>query len=225
MTPYATNYAWTAFLVAVAIALLWIAFRLVRKDREADDFATPLPRIDDVTELLGLATALTPRPYFTHHHGEQKDESGISAVVPWRTAKQRLARLRVALPAGYVAYLTDPVFSRNYQSYETVELVIAPGRDPFDIARRGRTDAVNHELATEDIIARLRAIDEQFGIDPYLADADTVGFVLRRVPEDLPAFAQRLYDFCPDIVDQGAGSLEALAAGIGRTRDVILWWA
>jgi hypothetical protein len=36
--------------------------------------------------------------------------------------------------------------------------------------------------------------------------------------------AADMYEFCPDIVEHGTGSMEGLATEIGRTRRVWLWW-
>ena len=40
----------------------------------------------------------------------------------------------------------------------------------------------------------------------------------------MKAFANEVYEFCPDIVDQGVGDVEKLAAGIAATKEVYLWW-
>ncbi len=56
------------------------------------------------------------------------------------------------------------------------------------------------------------------------AETDTVEFNLDRDPPDLAAFAADLYRFCPDIVDQGVGSVEELAVSIKITGAVELWW-
>jgi hypothetical protein len=45
-----------------------------------------------------------------------------------------------------------------------------------------------------------------------------------REPADWSAFARELYDFCPDIVEQGAGAVEELEAAIRELRQVLLWW-
>jgi hypothetical protein len=38
------------------------------------------------------------------------------------------------------------------------------------------------------------------------------------------AFAREVYAFCPDVVDQGTGAVEALAAEMSRTNTLYLWW-
>ena len=87
-----------------------------------------------------------------------------------------------------------------------VELVVAPGRDQFDILRTAKTDGTNYDMENEAIVAVLRAWDREFGVDIWQAETDTVQLRLKSVPRNLPAFAQRGYKFCPDSVDQGVGS-------------------
>ena len=40
-------------------------------------------------------------------------------------------------------------------------------------------------------------------------------------PDDL---AKRIHAFCPDIVDQGVGSVDALAEELPNTDQLVLWW-
>ena len=56
------------------------------------------------------------------------------------------------------------------------------------------------------------------------ANTDTVIAQLKSVPADLDAFAADVYDFCPDIVDQGVGSVDALKTELRKTRLLYLWW-
>ena len=37
-------------------------------------------------------------------------------------------------------------------------------------------------------------------------------------------FAKEVYTFCPDVVDQGVGSIEALEEAIKEMHGVWLWW-
>lgn len=43
-------------------------------------------------------------------------------------------------------------------------------------------------------------------------------------PADLEGFAQEVYRFCPDIVDQGTGSVSGLEDEVGKTQTLFLWW-
>jgi len=37
-------------------------------------------------------------------------------------------------------------------------------------------------------------------------------------------FAKEMYKVCPDIVDQGTGSIEALAEEMKKTKRLFFWW-
>ena len=80
----------------------------------------------------------------------------------------------------------------------------APG-DPFARIRRAGTAAPNYDLDTADIIARLTAWQATCSFAVVNAEADAVEIAFTTLPPDMDAFARELYDFCPDLVDQGTG--------------------
>jgi len=41
---------------------------------------------------------------------------------------------------------------------------------------------------------------------------------------NLKSLSHEMYEFCPDVVDQGAGSVEELERGIKLTNSFYLWW-
>ena len=110
------------------------------------------------------------------------------------------------------------------EKHDGVEVVLGKGKDQFDIVRLARTDACNYDLFAEDIIQRLEKYHHSFGIDIFHAETDTIEFDLIGFPTDLAAFAKDLFDFCPDIVLQGVGTVEALEEAIADTGKVYLWW-
>lgn len=83
---------------------------------------------------------------------------------------------------------------------------------------------MNYDIDTDAIVAELRASDREFGIDIWQAETDTIQLRLKSMPRNLPALAQRVYKFCPDIVDQGVGDVKALAREIEKTKLIMLWW-
>ena len=42
--------------------------------------------------------------------------------------------------------------------------------------------------------------------------------------QEMQSFAQEMYEFCPDIVEQGTGSIEELIEEIKETKKLALWW-
>ena len=53
---------------------------------------------------------------------------------------------------------------------------------------------------------------------------DWVEAEFKKQPEDMLGFAQEVYKFCPDVVDQGTETVPALAAEMKRTNTLYLWW-
>lgn len=73
-------------------------------------------------------------------------------------------------------------------------------------------NGTNHDLDTNAIVERLMQWDERFGI--HLVDVRTDGsFTVQfdRLDEDVEPFAREIYEFCPDIVDQGFGEMNEAA--------------
>ena len=154
-------------------------------------------------------------------HLQDQDEPDLQSGE--RMAIGCLAMIRNELPAGYVAFMgTTSWLGEDRKS--GIELVIGPGSCQFDILRHARTDACNYELQTEDIIRKLQDYDEQFGIDIFHAESDLVEFDLKTEPPDPETLAEDLYEFCPDLIDQGVGDLNDLAEELIHTRRISLWW-
>jgi hypothetical protein len=185
----------------------------------------PVP--ETITKLLARHAGTPVRPYSTFDFGRARYAGAASAVVRGDAAEveSRLRRLRGDLPPGWIAYLgTSNFLGEGKWPEGSIELVIAPGSGQLDILRIARTDAVNYDLRTEALVRALSAWDRSWGIDILRAETDTIEFALTRMPDDLAAFAREVYALCPDVVDQGAGTIEALQQEIAARRRVFLWW-
>ena len=71
--------------------------------------------------------------------------------------------------------------------------------------REAKTGAPNYGLDTEDIIGRLRQWQARCEFTVTGAERDAVDLKFETLPQDMDAFAKELYEFCPDLVDQGTG--------------------
>jgi hypothetical protein len=79
--------------------------------------------------------------------------------------------------------------------------------DAFALIREAGTNAGNYDLDTEDIINHLKQWQSLCSFTVTGAKHDTVDIEFATLPADMDAFAQDLYDFCPDLVDQGTGCM------------------
>jgi Domain of unknown function (DUF4253) len=75
----------------------------------------------------------------------------------------------------------------------------------FEILREHGTSAPSYEMDTDDIIATLSKWDTECGITVSEVGADRFMIQLQILPTDLDGFANELYAFCPNIVEQDFG--------------------
>jgi len=105
------------------------------------------------------------------------------------------------------------------------ELVcVLKSADKYDILRAFVTNGTNYDIDTEQIINKLTEWDKKYGIDIIGADGDWVEAKFDKLPQDTRKFAEEVYKFCPDAVEQNTGSIEALEYYIKTDKSVFLWW-
>ena len=109
---------------------------------------------------------------------------------------------RELLPAGYLPFLIDRTFP--FQDRPDV-IAVLPDTDPLAPVRFCGTDAGNYDRSHYDILRTLEGWRSRFEYDVLGAEHDSIYLRLHTLPEDMAAFAAELYDFCPDLIDQGIG--------------------
>ena len=179
--------------------------------------------LDQAAVVLAQVTGKDVRPFSSRDFGREQNPKGRSVLIPNDSAERFLELLRQQLPPGAIAFV-GVTNSLAHPKPEGVELVVAEGKDQFDILRVASTDGINYGLQTEDIVRELQIWDQEYGIDIWQAETDTVQLRLRTTPKNLHEFAARVYKFCPDIVDQGVGDIRALEQAIAESKGVFLWW-
>ena len=156
---------------------------------------------EDIDALLVNITGGTLFRYATYDFGRARDESVSMVLVPETQALTLHRKLTLALPQDWRCFIGSTRWLGEEKHDGMAELVAFKSQSQFDCLRIARTDAVNHDLDTDDIIKVLQDYDQRFGIRIYSAETDSVGFSLLRMPEDLDAFAEELLEFCMDLED------------------------
>lgn len=180
--------------------------------------------LDNVAAIAAGVAGAEIRPYSTFDFGRDKDPLARSLLVANKAGERLLKAVREQLPGSFIAFLGTSRWLGSEKHDGKSELVLASRADQFDILRVARSDAVNYDMYAEDLIVRLKKYHEQIRIDIIHAETDTIDFDCLSLPSNIAAFCDDLYEFCPDIVDQGVGSVEALADAVRRTKRVQLWW-
>lgn len=96
--------------------------------------------------------------------------------------------------------------------------------DPYQLMEYAETNGINYDIETKDIIEKYKKWDSEFGIIPIGIGFDYCEAQIKNTNIDYKKLAQEIYEFCPDIVDQGTQTVEVLTEEIKRTRTIYLWW-
>lgn len=151
---------------------------------------------------------------------KEKKIGGLSFNVSQEKSNSVLAALHDKYKdKGYLIYVSE-----SNSGYGPDEMTVLKSNDMFDALRFEGTNGINHDIFTEDIIEKLTTWDKQYGLDIFAASFDLVQAHYRQIPDDATAHAEESYKFCPDIVDQGTGSVEELKRQILATKQLYLWW-
>lgn len=163
------------------------------------------------------------RLFATQDFGRDQNPAARSVVVNEQQAAGIVSALRGELGPGLVAFI-GCTHSLAEDAEEGSEVVVGIGDSQFDILRIAQSDAVNYDMETEDLIRKLQNYHAEYGIDIFHAETDTIEFRLLSLPKDMHGFCTDLYEFCPDIVDQGCGSVDKLEKEVANHKAVFLWW-
>jgi hypothetical protein len=153
-------------------------------------------------------------------NGELHRVEGISFQVPSTKALETTRTLREEFgPRGCLVFWLEMNFGTAPD-----KIAILKGSDQFDIVKLRRTDGINWDIEHEKVLARLKEWDSRYGLRIMGANQDWVQAEFLRQPTDMLEFAREVYRFCPDVVNQGAESVDALASEMKATNTVYLWW-
>ena len=145
---------------------------------------------------------------------------GVSVTVPENRTDMVLDSLRRKLtPLKYMAFVVE-----MNAGIKTDRIGILKGTDQYDILRVMHTDGDDYDISNEDVIERLKDWEKSSPFDIIGADNDWVEIEFKTLPKDLKAFAGEVYDFSPDAVDQGPGTVAGLITEIQLTKRLFLWW-
>lgn len=148
------------------------------------------------------------------------DAPGLILLTKPNRGKDELPTVRNLLKdSGFVAYLNDQSFG-----YGPDTIAILENAGPYEYLAIVRINGINYDIGHSAVIERYRLWDEKYGLELVGAGFDWMLAEFHHPPENWTEFASEVYEFCPDVVDQGTGSIEVLAQEMEQMNSVYLWW-
>ncbi len=130
-----------------------------------------------------------------------------------RSLREKLRRRQ------YMAFLIE-----TNNAIKRDKIGIIRGTDQYDILRIMHTNGEMDDVSHEEVVERLKVWEKKYPFEIIGAENDWVEIEFQAVPPDLKAFVQEVYDFSPDTIDEGAGSVAELIKRVASTRRLHLIW-
>ena len=148
-----------------------------------------------------------------------KNISGIQIELATNEMEVFLEQLDEALNDDYTIYISD----HSYDEGPSVVKILKTS-DKYDALMFEGTNGINYDKTVEDIIDFLKQLETDRPFQLYSVGFDSMLGVFEEEVEDVEKLAEALYEFCPDVVDQGTETVEALAAEIENSNSFYFWW-
>ncbi len=151
--------------------------------------------------------------------GSEVPADGVVLVTKPKRGRETLTKVREQLAGKpYHAFLQDNAFGYG------PDKIAVTKTDDYGYLAIVRTDGINYGLDHPKVIERYKQWDGKYGLKLIGAGQDWLEAEFRNPPGDWPAFAKEVYEFCPDVVDQGTGDVSSLARAMKEANTVYLWW-
>lgn len=122
---------------------------------------------------------------------------------------------------GYSIFLLE----NNFGIKGELDMIgILKTTDKFEVLSIVHTDGINYDIDNDSLISIIRHLDNKYSLDLIGASGDWCEFVIKQEPDSWQALAQEAYKICPDIVEQGTGTVKALEDELKRTGTLYFWW-
>jgi uncharacterized protein DUF4253 len=155
------------------------------------------------------------------------DEEGYQILAPGVVVSVSRSRTETVLRA-----LREKLRHRKYMAFvieyndaiKHDKIGIIRGTDQYAILQIMNTNGETNDVGNAEIVERLKVWEKKNPFEIIGAENDWVEIEFRNVPPDLKALAEEVSDFCPDAVDEGAGSVGDLIKHVTATKRLLLFW-
>ena len=122
---------------------------------------------------------------------------------------------------GYSIFLLENNFNL---SNKLDNIGVLKTTDKFTVLKQVATDGINFDITNDSLITIIKTFDKKYSLELIGASGDWCEFIIHNEPQNWLQFANEVYKVCPDVVDQGAGTIQALADEMKKTKRLYFWW-
>ncbi len=175
---------------------------------------------DEVLTIISKFTGGRLKPFYkTDLYTDKRGEIiGVCVEVKQNQAEELVTEMREEMQElGYLPFICDS---------EHNKVCISQVSDQFDILKIQQTNGDNYDISNEMVISKLKEWHHRYPFTIIGADFDWVEASFQGIPDgkELRSFATEMYKFCPDIVEQEAGSINGLMEELKESKKLFLWW-
>ena len=144
---------------------------------------------------------------------------GIFATVAKEGGKEAVALLRSKLANGLRVYLYD-----NNYGYDDDLIAIGHFANDLEYLAVAKPSGVNWDIQPSDVMNKYKGWSEKYQLKLVGAGLDWLEAEVESDNVDWQQLAEEVYQFCPDVVEQGSGDVKQLAAEMKAAKVLFLWW-
>jgi len=122
---------------------------------------------------------------------------------------------------GYSIFVVESHFNINNQPDN---IAVLKTTDKYEVLRQIQTDGINFDITNDSLLKIIKRFDNEYALNLVGASGDWCEFTINKEPANWLSFAKEVYKVCPDVVDQGTGTVQALADEMKRTKRLYFWW-
>lgn len=217
------SLAWVAAIAVTVFALNRFGSRVLRMSWAVpSDFVVPAAFPGAVRALERLAGGAATPLVGTDSVGDSVLTEGFAVSVPSARTERFVAAAQPRfLERGFYLFRSEQHFGIGSH---TDRVALFPRSDRYEILRLMGTNGWNYGIGPDSIVAWLRALERDHPFALTGMGFDWVEGRFRSAIRDADALARRFYAFCPDIVDQGTETVDALARELGESQRLYCWW-
>lgn len=108
--------------------------------------------------------------------------------------------------------------------YEQDKVAIVPSKDDLVYLQKVRTDGINYDLTADEVLEQYSEWRSMYELELLGAGRDWLEAKILENDVNWLEFAESVYAFCPDVVDQGTDTVQALAESMRDTQTLYCWW-